>query len=111
MKDDISIRITCPRCGHTQKVERFVSMDDYLNDWDKALADFETEEFVCQCGERFLGAETVQSDTVAKVIEFAKELKAEGKFDISENGVKIKLGLSDIWKIIREFKDLKGDLL
>lgn len=111
MKDSISFKVTCPHCGRTIPVEEKVSFEEYLDDWDRIISDFDTEEFHCACGEHFLGAETVQSEKVAKFVELAKNLKAEGKFDISEDRIKIHLGLSDIWKIIREVKNLKGDLI
>ena len=111
MKDSVSFKVTCPHCGQKISVERSTDVDDYLDDWDRMLSDFDMEEFHCSCGEHFLGAETVQSEKVAKIVEMVKTLKAEGKFDISKDSVRIDLGLSDIWKIIRELKDLKGDLI
>jgi len=110
MKDEISLKVTCPYCGRKQRVERKVAFTDYIHDWDRILTDFDVEEFHCECGETFLGAETVQSEKIGNIIEVVKDLRSEGKFDISEDSVKIKLGFSDIWKLIREVKDLVGDL-
>lgn len=101
---DITFTVTCPHCGRKLKVEKCTNFSDYRDNWDRILSDFNTEEFLCPCGERFLGAETAESGKVSKVVNLAKKLKAEGKFDLSENGVKIKLGFSDIWSIIRELK-------
>lgn len=111
MKDKISFKVTCPYCGRNLRVEKQKVVTTYMDDWDRLLSDFDVEEFQCSCGEQFLGAETVQSEKIGKVIELAKDLKAEGKFDITENGVRIKLGFSDIWKLIREVKDLEGDFI
>ncbi len=109
MKDKIFFRVACPHCGQKQKVEKELTVYG-LDDWDRILSDFDVEEFYCECGESFLGADTVQSEKVAKIIEIAKNLKAEGKFDLSEQGVRINLGLSDIWELLRELKNLEGDL-
>jgi hypothetical protein len=111
MKDDVSFSVTCPYCGRRIHRRKEVVFQDYLGDWDKLLSEFDMEEFHCQCGETFLGAETAQSEKIARVVEMAKNLELEGKVDISENGVKIKLGFSDIWRIIRELKNLKGDVV
>jgi hypothetical protein len=109
MKDKFFIKVTCPYCGQKMQIEEPISLSDYADDWDKILSDFDTEEFHCTCGETFLGAETVQSEKVEKIIEFAKKLQLEGKFNVSENEIKIRLGFSDIWKLIREVKDIEGD--
>jgi hypothetical protein len=106
MKDNFSLNVTCPYCGRTTRVVKEITRD-YLNDWDRILSDFDTEEFHCSCGESFLGAETKQSEKIGRLLEVASNLRDEGKFSITENGVKIKLGFSDIWKLIRELKDLK----
>ncbi len=108
MKDSISVNVTCPYCGKKVKTKKQIDFTEYA-DWDRIASDFDVEEFHCLCGETFLGAETAQSEKVEKVVKIAKELKAQGKFDITKTGVKINLGLSDIWKLIREFKDLEGD--
>lgn len=84
---------------------------DYVDDWDRILSDFETKELHCAWGEIFLGAEIVQSDKVEKVVDLVKTLQAEGKFDIPKDGVKILLGFPDIWKLIREMKNLEGDII
>lgn len=107
--NNISLKVTCPHCGRKMQIEKRVAFTDYVDDWDRVLSDFEVEEFHCICGETFLGAETVQSEKIGKILEIAKDLKSQGKFDISEDEVKIKLGFSDIWKLIREIKDLEGD--
>lgn len=110
MKDNISFKVTCPYCGRRICWEKKVDFNEYLADWDRMVADFDTEEFSCSCGETFLGAETVQSEKIGKILEIANKLRAEGKFDVTEKGVTINLGLSDIWKLIRELKNLEGDL-
>ena len=107
MKDRFKFKVTCPNCERKLQITRRIPFtEDYLDDWDRVLSDFETEEFQCACGEKFLGAETVQSEKVERIIELAKQLQSEGKFDISKDGVNISLGFSDIWKLIREIKDL-----
>ncbi|KYK38949.1 MAG: hypothetical protein HXS46_11860 [Theionarchaea archaeon] len=111
MKDKISFKVTCPYCGRTLRVKKQIAVYDYVDDWGKILSDFETEEFHCTCGETFLGAETVQSEKIEKIVEVAKTLQSEGKFSVSKDGVKISLGFSDIWKLIREMKDLEGDFI
>lgn len=111
MKDSFTFEVMCPYCGQKMRVKKPVSLSDYLDDWDRILSDFETEEFHCSCGESFLGAETEQSEKIERIIELAKNWQSEGKFDISENGVKIRLGFSDIWKLIREIKDIEGDFV
>ena len=111
MKDEITFKVTCPSCGQKIRMRR-EAVTDYMEDWDKLLSDFDTEEFHCSCGESFFGAETKESEAYKSILDMAKELKAQGKFDISENGLKLKLGFSDIWKLIRELyklKDLVGD--
>jgi hypothetical protein len=111
MEDKISFSVTCPYCGQKIKRKKIIDFSEYIDDWDRILTDFDIEEFHCSCGERFLGAETVQSEKIGKIVNIAKKLRSEGKFDISENEIKIKLGVSDIWNLIREMKDLKGDFL
>jgi hypothetical protein len=108
MRDSISVKVTCPYCGKKVKTEKQIDFAEYT-DWDRITSDFDVEEFHCSCGETFLGAETAQSKKVEKVVTIAKELKEQGKFDITKTSIKINLGLSDIWKLIRELKDLEGD--
>ena len=111
MKDEITFKVTCPHCQQKMKVTRETATD-YMDDWDRLLSDFDTEEFCCSCGKSFFGAETKESDAYRKILDLAKDLKAQGKFDISKDGLKLKLGFSDIWKLIREvhkLKDLVGD--
>jgi hypothetical protein len=110
MNNKISFSVTCPHCGRKLKVKKEINPADYTEDWDQILSDFEMEEFHCTCGERFLGAETVQSDKLERLLELAKTLRAEGKFDISKDSIRINLGFSDIWNLIKEIKDLEGDL-
>ncbi|MBU6996117.1 MAG: hypothetical protein HXS41_01105 [Theionarchaea archaeon] len=111
MSNRVSFSVTCPHCGRKLNVKREIDPADYKEDWDQMMSDFEMEEFHCPCGEQFLGAETAQSDKLEKLLELAKTLRAEGKLDISRNSIRINLGLSDIWELIKEFKDLEGDLL
>jgi hypothetical protein len=110
MKDKISIEVTCPYCGQKVKKKTMFSTKDYIDDWDRIVSDFDVEEFHCSCGETFLGAETSQSEKVERLVQVLKEFRAQGKFDFSENGVKIKMGFSDIWKLLKEMKHFKGDI-
>ncbi|MBU7013721.1 MAG: hypothetical protein HXS52_04410 [Theionarchaea archaeon] len=111
MNNRVSFSVTCPHCGRKIKVKKDIDPGDYMRDWDQTLSDFEMEEFHCTCGERFLGAETVESDKLEKLLKLVKTLRAEGKIDISENSINISLGLSDIWKLIKEIKDIEGDFI
>ncbi|MGD2250105.1 MAG: hypothetical protein PVF58_17010 [Candidatus Methanofastidiosia archaeon] len=111
MTNEISVKVTCPNCGQKVKKKTTFHTKDYIGDWDKIVSDFDVEEFHCSCGETFLGAETPQSEKVEKFIHVLKEFKAQGKFDFSENGVKIKMGFSDIWKLLKEAKHFKGDIV
>ncbi len=110
MKDNVSFKVTCPYCGRKIHLEKRVDFKECMADWDQMVADFDTREFSCSCGETFIGAETVQSEKIGKILEIVKNLRAEGKFDVTEKGVTINLGLSDIWKLIRELRNLEGDL-
>lgn len=109
MKDRISIEVTCPYCGQKVKKKATFQTKEYIDDWDKIISDFDIEEFQCDCGETFLGAETVQSQKVERLVNVLKDFRAQGKFDFSKNGVKIKMGFSDIWKLLKEMKHFKGD--
>ncbi|MBU7031620.1 MAG: hypothetical protein HXS53_03740 [Theionarchaea archaeon] len=108
MKDNITIRVTCPHCGRTMHIKRKISFREYLDEWDRLLSDFDMEEFHCSCGQDFLGAETAQSEKLEKITSMLEDLKSQGKFEITGDGMRIHLGFSDIWKIIKEFKDLEG---
>jgi hypothetical protein len=108
MKDNIKMKVTCPYCRRKIRVEKKISWRDYLIEADRFLSDFEMEEFHCTCGEHFLGAETEESEKLETIIHMLEDLKSQGKFTISETGMKIDLGFSDIWKIIKEFKTMEG---
>jgi hypothetical protein len=108
MNDDIKMKVTCPNCGRKIRVKQKISWREYLREADRLLSDFEMEEFHCTCGESFLGAETPESEKLETIVHILDDLKSQGKFTITESGMKINLGFSDIWKIIKEFKTMEG---
>jgi len=108
MKDSITINVTCPHCGRTMHVSRTISFRECLDEWERLVSDFDMEEFHCTCGEDFLGAETLQSEKLEKLAHMLEDLRSQGKFEITGDGMKIHLGFSDIWKIIKEIKDMEG---
>lgn len=108
MKDNITMRVTCPKCGQSLHVKKKISFRAFCNEGDSILSDFDMEEFHCSCGNHFLGVETVQSEKLENILDLLKELQSQGKFDISEHGMKINLGFSDILKIISELKTMEG---